>query len=337
MDQPKKQEMGRALSLGVWGLALAATLGMSAMTPFSAGAEILNGVIASVDGEALTLGDLREYERTRSPFLPADMRGNFEASLEALIETRLLEIEFIQNDIRAGDRDVEMYIQGILQENGQTTDTVLTALAEAGLEWNDYFERMRQEVQRLALINAVIRSRVSVSPEDVERAWKTDPRFIEPVKVQIAHIYLPFSLGTSEGLRQLVLDKATEIRESVSSARSFAAAAKEHSQGPTAADGGSLGAFRRGSMAPHFERAVEGLRDGGISAPIETADGVHIVRLERTLPEQRRPLEEVREELHSELYDLRLNERFERWASQDLRTKHFIEDKLEELALLAAL
>jgi peptidyl-prolyl cis-trans isomerase SurA len=305
-------------------------------TDATAQTTVINGIVASVDGSPLTLRDLQEYDRTRSPFLPPEARGDYEVLLNALVETRLLAFEFEEAGIDASDTDVELYIEGLLRENGQTRENVQQALDEVGLQWSDYFERMRQEVQRLALINAVIRSRVSVSHEDAERAWKTDPRFVEPTKVEIAHIYLPFAGAITEAERDAVRASAAEIRAGIRSARSFAAAAKEYSKGPTADEGGSLGAFRRGAMAAHFEEAVEGLDDGGISAPIETPDGIHIVRLERTLAPRRRPLEEVEESLRAELYEQRLNERFERWASKDLREKHFIELKLDELALIVA-
>lgn len=332
---------GHNQNKGVFGVAGLVSAGIALAIfalPSSALAEkkVINGIIASVDGLPLTLHDLQEYERTRSPFMPPEARDDHNAFLDALIETRLLELEFETHGIVAGDRDVELYVARLLQQNGQTRDDIVAALAEVDLGWDDYFQRMRLEVQRLALVNTVIRQRVSVSPEDVERAWKSDPRFMDPLKVEIAHIYLSFGSAKTELGRQLVRDKAAEIRDGIGSARSFTAAAKRHSMGPTAEEGGLLGSFRRGSMAPHFERAVEGLRDGQVSAPIETADGIHIVRLQRTLAPSRRPLEEIREDLHTELYDQRLNERFERWASHDLRETHFIEMKLEDLALIVA-
>ena len=49
--------------------------------------------------------------------------------------------------------------------NGSSRADVERALSEIGLRWSDYFERMRFEVEKLALINREIRTRVHVTDE----------------------------------------------------------------------------------------------------------------------------------------------------------------------------
>jgi peptidyl-prolyl cis-trans isomerase SurA len=297
---------------------------------------VLNGIVAAVDGRALTLLDLKKFRRINEPFVPPGSDTGFMTFLNGLIETEMLKEEFSLNSISAGDADVETYIDRLLAQNGQSQETIRAALKEYGLTWSDYFERMRQEVQRLALINTVIRSRVSVSNEDVERAWASDPKFLDPPKIEISHIYLPFPRAASQAERAVVRARANEVYSEVENGRGFPSAARKYSKGPTSDEGGALGAFTSGSMASHFEDAVENLKEGEVSKPIETPDGVHIVRLDKELPSVRRPYDEVAESLREELYEKRLNERFERWASVDLREKHFIEMKLENLALSVA-
>ena len=81
----------------------------------------------------------------------------------------------------------------------------------------------------------------------------------------------------------------------------FARAAKTYSQGPTASEGGKLGKFERGTMAPIFEEQLAGLTEGQYTQPFEEADGIHILRLDRVIEAGNRKelTDERREELAS--------------------------------------
>ncbi len=57
----------------------------------------------------------------------------------------------------------------------------------------------------------------------------------------------------------------------------FADMAKKHSDGPSGAKGGSLGKWFKGMMVPEFDKAIEGMKIGDISDPIETPFGFHII------------------------------------------------------------
>ncbi|MFH0910602.1 MAG: peptidylprolyl isomerase [Planctomycetota bacterium] len=58
----------------------------------------------------------------------------------------------------------------------------------------------------------------------------------------------------------------------------FAALAREYSDDPAAPQGGDLGAFQRGAMAPAFEEAAFKLKVGETSDIVETPFGFHIIR-----------------------------------------------------------
>jgi len=60
-------------------------------------------------------------------------------------------------------------------------------------------------------------------------------------------------------------------------AKNFAEMAKKHSEGPSAARGGDLGAWPKGRMVPAFDKAIDGLKVGEISEPVETPFGYHVM------------------------------------------------------------
>ncbi|MDG1431552.1 MAG: peptidylprolyl isomerase [Paracoccaceae bacterium] len=62
----------------------------------------------------------------------------------------------------------------------------------------------------------------------------------------------------------------------------FEQLAKDNSKGPSAPQGGSLGWFRQGQLVPEFQATVETLEAGGVSDPVQTQFGWHVIRLNET-------------------------------------------------------
>lgn len=57
----------------------------------------------------------------------------------------------------------------------------------------------------------------------------------------------------------------------------FEELAKEYSDGPSAPRGGDLGEFAEGMMVPAFDKAIFGMKVGGVSDVVETDFGFHII------------------------------------------------------------
>ena len=132
---------------------------------------LINAVVASIDGKAITLREFEAYENGRGRLLPPEQRQTRDAMLHGMVEEALLTMEFQRQQISADDEDTQYYIDRVLQMNHSSRAEVEKALSEIGLHWSDYFERMRFEVEKLALINRDIRSRIHVTDEEVERYW----------------------------------------------------------------------------------------------------------------------------------------------------------------------
>jgi len=290
-----------------------------------------NGIVAVVDGDPITLRELKRYGVSSAPFLPPEVRGDYRALLDSLIEHKLLRAEFEKNGIVAPDEMVERYIAGVLRESGQSRESLNADIARSGLTWKDYFERMREEVQRIQLVNLLIRSRVNIPEEEVRRAWENDPQYLESEKLVVAAIFLP---APTSGDDSGALDEAKKVQAEAKS--DFADAAKKYSKGPAASDGGVLGEFKRGTMAPHFEKALTGLDEGEVSEPVSGSGGYYIVKLVDTKSSGRRDFEEVKKELGDKLYEQRLTDRYQKWVTEDLRKDHRIDNLVDSLALIAA-
>jgi len=96
-------------------------------------------------------------------------------------------------------------------------------------------------------------------------------------------------------------DEAQKLIEEIEGGANFAALAQEHSIGPSGPSGGDLGWFGDGVMVPEFFDAVAALGDTGVSAPVQTQFGWHVIQLNETRIKERPDLAEVRDELTGEL------------------------------------
>ena len=82
---------------------------------------------------------------------------------------------------------------------------------------------------------------------------------------------------TKEEARML----AGELATRAVAGEDFAELAREHSDGPSAPKGGSLGDFPGSRMLPAFTEACAMLAVGEISEPVETHFGYHVIRRDR--------------------------------------------------------
>ncbi len=96
-------------------------------------------------------------------------------------------------------------------------------------------------------------------------------------------------------------EEATALVERARGGEDFAQLARDHSTGPSGPNGGELGWFQAGMMVPPFEEAVQALEADGISDPVQTQFGWHVIRLNDSRLKDVPPLEEVREEIEMQL------------------------------------
>jgi peptidyl-prolyl cis-trans isomerase D len=96
--------------------------------------------------------------------------------------------------------------------------------------------------------------------------------------------------------------RARAARERLASGEDFSVVALEMSEDPGSnQNGGDLGWFGRGQMAPAFEAAAFSLELGRLSEPIRTEYGFHVIQVDERRAAQNEAFEAVREDLAFEL------------------------------------
>ena len=72
---------------------------------------------------------------------------------------------------------------------------------------------------------------------------------------------------------------AEDLKTRIEGGADFAAVAKEHSQCPSKAQGGSLGEFGPGQMVPEFDEVVFSAEMGKVHGPVKTQFGYHLIEI----------------------------------------------------------
>lgn len=113
------------------------------------------------------------------------------------------------------------------------------------------------------------------------------------------------------------------LRQIQSGARSFEDVARQSSDDGSAPNGGDLGWAGPGQYVPEFEEAMNKLAIGGISPPVVSRFGVHLIQvLERR--EVALETKQLREQARAVLREQKFEEAYTEW-SKDLRARAYVE------------
>ena len=159
-------------------------------------------------------------------------------------------------------------------------------------------------VEYVTLSAESLSSQIQAAPAEIEKYYEGHRAQYEVKETrQASHILISVDSGAGAEARQKAHARAEEIYGQLKrDPGKFAELAKNHSQDPgSAANGGDLGLFGRGSMVKPFDDAVFQMKIGDISAPVESPYGYHIIRLTAIKPGQLKGLDEVRGQIETEL------------------------------------
>ena len=295
-------------------------------------AEVLNRIVATVDGEPITLNELRTFRQQASQqamLMPQEgIAGMSERDmLDALIMNKLVTKEVEAQGLKAKDTDVDGYIERIKTQGNLDDEQLKTALASQGMTMENYRKQIADEIGRALLINREIGARVNVTPQDIERYYKEHAEdYTQAEQVRVRHIFLPLSPMAPSDEEEEVLALIDDIHKRAVAEEDFAVLADTYSQGPGAGQGGDLGYFKKGQMAPEIEHVAFSLKAGEISQPFRDGIGVHLLKVEEYSGGGTAELTpEVSEQIKSKLYNDALRRRYERWFQEDLRFRHHVE------------
>jgi len=251
---------------------------------------------------------LRE-ELTLAPLSEPLAAGNIVARSSAERFVALLEQ---QREVAAATVDAEPFAKDVKVDDAQV---------RAFYDQNQKaFQTPEQaKVEYVLLTLPALAGKVSVDAAEVRKQYDDNVKsYSKAEERQAAHILVAVKPGASAADKAAARDKAERLaKEARSAPAKFAELARANSDDPgSAAQGGDLGTFARGSMVKAFEDAAFAAKAGDIVGPVETDFGFHVIRVSAVDAGRTRPFDEVKAEIEQEMKRNRAQAKFAQAADQ---------------------
>jgi peptidyl-prolyl cis-trans isomerase SurA len=295
---------------------------------------VIEQVVVVVNGEPYTTTNLKTFAQTKMgrEFPKGDLSqiGTEDKEvLENFITERLVAAEAQRVGIKVSEQDVDQYIEQLKSRNKLSDADLVEALRREGVTVEQYRGTVRSEIEKNELINNQVRQKVNITEEDIERYYRQNQKkFSAQEKIHLRHILLSVSKDSSSEAWMEAQQRAGDIRRRSLAGEDFGLLAQKYSEGAGGSAGGDLGWVNRGTLLSEIDAAASKLSIGGISEPVRSSLGVHLLKLEGRQGGEPLPLSEVKTSIREELYGKALEERFQRLLKTDLRKKHRVDVKI---------
>ena len=156
-----------------------------------------------------------------------------------------------------------------------------------------------------------------------DRRGAAGPVMVRQIRARHILIKTNELVSEDEARRRLV-----SLKERLDNKADFAELARSNSEDASAVKGGELGWLSPGDTVPDFERAMNELKPGEVSAPVRTQFGWHLIQVLESRSEDM-SRERQRVDARMALRARKSDESYQEWVRQ-LRDRSYIEVRLEE-------
>ena len=304
---------------------IVAVASLATATAYGVGGYV-DGVVATVGREAILHSDVMQemmpmLQAVKTETLTAEEQESrfnelFEQALEQVIEYHILYREALAFEVEIPDEDVEKRIAKIRKQYDSSED-FQKALEESGHTVANFRERMYRQMMALSVSRSkrfAFEKEAVVSESDIAQYYKEhSDQFHFPARYRVRRIFV--QAGSEPEARQAAKETVEALREELVGGGDFAEAAKEHSDGPEADQGGLIGWVLPGDLVEPLNSAIATMTVAEISDVLETEYGLHLLSLEETEGEGSLSLQEARNEIEPLLRQQRGEERYRQWMN----------------------
>jgi peptidyl-prolyl cis-trans isomerase SurA len=309
-------------------LITAGTLPASAQT-------VIEDIVARVNDQIITRSDLqhsKEQLQTEAKQAGADLEKKLPEKqkdlLRDLIDQKLLVQRGKDMGVNA-DNDVVKKLDEIRKSmNLENMEDLEKAAQAQGISFEDFKDNMKNSIITQRVIGEEVGRRIQIPPPELTQYYEQHKQeFERPEQVDLAEILVSTEApkpaeatkssdpkaateavkapepAVEDPARVPAADaKAKELLESIRKGAKFEEVAKKSSDGPTAPQGGELGAFKRGALAKELEDKVFAMKTGDVSDVIRTKQGFIILKVVEHQSAGIPPQKEVEPQIGEALY-----------------------------------
>jgi peptidyl-prolyl cis-trans isomerase SurA len=288
-------------------------LAFSTASPLWAVRQLVGRIIARVNGEVITnwqydreQAKLRESlaERLQGAELDAQLKAQSKNLLRDLIDQDLMVQKAKDEDINV-ETDVVKRLDEIRKSMHLDTQADLQqAVEKQGQLWEDFEDGIRRNLLMRELIGRQVGSRIVVSREEARKYYDAHrDEFNFPEGEELADILVATKNRTPEEAEKRAEQALAEIK---AGSRWESVVQKYSDDEQTTDNGGDLGFFKKGTLAPDLSGAIAKLEVGDTTGIIKTQYGFMILRVVQRRKSGVAPFEDVEQKVDETLYNQRM-------------------------------
>jgi peptidyl-prolyl cis-trans isomerase SurA len=225
------------------------------------------------------------------------------------------------------------------QMNLESMDDLEKAASGQGVSFEDFKQNMRNQIITQQVIGKEVGSKMSLSKEEEQKFYDEHKSELEqPEQIRLREILVsteklvsPDKKGSTDSADDpqriaTAQAKADDLLAQIRKGTSFEDIAKKNSDGSTAADGGDLGYFKRGTLAKELEDKTFAMKPGEVSDVIRTKQGFVILKVVEHHNTGIPPMSEIEPRIQDALYMQKLQPALRAYL-QKLREDAYIDIK----------
>ena len=294
--------------------------------------EIVDRVAVIVNNEIITESDVDSLKKKMATKGMVDdllllnnsietVRGSSKLLIDFLVNERILASEIKRLNLAVTQDRVDTELREVAKENNFNKDELVAALKSQGINYLEYREFLKNKIERQALIQSEISSKIRISDEEVSSEYfKSSPNASNTVyEYTIAHILFSTKKSGEEGARK----KAETVLVRLKNGEAFETLAEQFSEDPGFNSGGLLGVFKAGEFSKEFEKAILNLAPGDVSEITTKKMGIHILKLISKKVVSDSKFEKEKPRIMGKLYEKAFKLQFGQWLERK-REESFI-------------
>jgi parvulin-like peptidyl-prolyl isomerase len=304
------------------------------LLPVRSRAEIVERVVAKVNGQIITLSEFQSRQVAAAQAARIDpaqigsfLRQNNAHILQDAIDELLILQKAQDAGIQAPAQWIDEAIDTIKKENHLTTEELFqAALAREGLTYDELRQNIERSIIRRIVMQRDIQPKIEASESELRAEYekRRDKEFTKPATVTLEEILVKEDMGG--------LDLARQLAQRARAGEDFKELARTYSMAPTRANGGEVGQIAQGDLNPDLEKIAFSLPVGAVSDPLPVEGGYRIIKVVAKTSGSVVPFDAAKGKLHDQVMAERFDKEYEAYM-EDLRKTAVVNLYVREVPL----
>jgi peptidyl-prolyl cis-trans isomerase SurA len=309
----------------------------TACLPVLAAGQVVEEIVTRVNSQIITLS---EFQRSKDQ-LRDDVKQQDPANADKLYAEREKDVlrDLIDQQLllaKAKDLDITGDTELIKQLDQMRKDMKLDTMEELekaataqGISYEDFKQNMRNQIITRKVIGEEVGAHLSITKEEEQQFYNEHKNEMEqPESIKLSEILIapkkpaadkpaaaappqnaadapaPDAAKQASDAAALAAAeaKANDLLKQIRAGTSFEDLAKKDSDGPSATQGGDLGAFKRGTLAKELEDKTFAMKAGEVTDVIRTKQGYVILKVTSHQMAGIPPLKDIEPKIQDALY-----------------------------------